>query len=137
MEEDKIKTPTGRFNDNHNKGDYLEAATQSIVVLNKKFTETNKNINELGKSIEFTAGEIATFKEALCSVGEKMNASSNKLLRASKIYFWGILILTAVIAFAALAQSRIINFEKKIDQKPITKQSSRLSLPSNGVGSDG
>ena len=115
MEDDQIKIPAGSFNNVHDREKYIQAAIQSIVVLNKKFTETNKNITELGQNIKFTAGEIATFKEALCDIGGKMNDSSNKLLRASKFYFWGSLILTTVIAFAALTQAGIINFKKKIN----------------------
>ncbi|MFH1876713.1 MAG: hypothetical protein ABH865_07460 [Candidatus Omnitrophota bacterium] len=79
-------------------------------------------VEDLSKKIEFTAGEIATFKEALCGIGEKMNDSSNKLLRASKFYFWGSLILTTVIAFAILVQAKIINLEKTIKNKNLTKR---------------
>lgn len=108
--EEEIRIPSGNFEVVREQGEYFKAGIQGIVALNKKFTETNKNINELGKNIHFTVGEIATFKEALCNVGEKMNDSSNKLLRASKFYFWGSLALTTVIAFATLVQAKIINF---------------------------
>ena len=65
-------------------------------------------VEDLSNKLQFTAGEIATFKEALCGIVEKMNAASNKQLCASVLYFLGSLILTAVIAFSALAQAGII-----------------------------
>lgn len=110
--EEQIRMPQGGFDQIDNQGAYIEAAIQSIVMLNNKFTETNKNITELGQNIKFTAGEISTFKEALCDIGKEMNNSSNKLLQSSKFYFWGSLILSALIAFAALTQAKIINLEK-------------------------
>lgn len=61
-------------------------------------------VEKLSKQIEFLSGEVATFKEALCGIVEKINESSNKTLRASKWYFAGSIILTAIIAFSALVQ---------------------------------
>jgi hypothetical protein len=65
-------------------------------------------VEGLSNNIKFTAGEIATFKEALCGIAVKMNESSDRMLKASKWYFLGSIIFTAVIAFSALVQARII-----------------------------
>ncbi|MBI3999095.1 MAG: hypothetical protein HY351_00625 [Candidatus Omnitrophica bacterium] len=59
-------------------------------------------IEDLSKNIRFTSGEIATFKEAICNIILKVNESSNGMLKASKWYFGGSLLLSAVIAFSAL-----------------------------------
>ncbi|MBU2043854.1 MAG: hypothetical protein KJ619_01295 [Candidatus Omnitrophica bacterium] len=74
---------------------------------------------ELAKEIHFASGEIAVFKEAICGIAGKMNESSNKMLRASIFYFVGSLILTGLVAFAALTQANIIKINKKIKNNPI------------------
>ncbi|MCP4978320.1 MAG: hypothetical protein GY931_19410 [Maribacter sp.] len=68
-------------------------------------------MEDLSKKIKFASDEIAIFKEALCGIVEKANKSSDKMLKISKYHFWGIIILTSVIAFAALVQAKIINLE--------------------------
>jgi|GEM_PF-2671731 len=77
---------------------------------NNPATIIKEAVEGLSKDIRFAAGEIATFKEASCSIAEKINESSNKLLLASTLYFIAILLLTGVIAFAAMIQAGIIKF---------------------------
>ncbi|MFA4981345.1 MAG: hypothetical protein WC592_02610 [Candidatus Omnitrophota bacterium] len=59
-------------------------------------------VEDLAGKIIFLSGEVATFKQALCDLVIKANDSSNKMLKASKMYFAGSIILSAVIAFSAL-----------------------------------
>lgn len=114
MGDDQIKIPTGRFDDIHDREQYIQAAIKSIVVLNNKFTETNNNINELGKNIKFTAGEIALFKQAVCAMIDKTNKSSNKMLLASILYFIGSLLLTCLLVYVGFTQGRIMHENVKI-----------------------
>jgi len=67
-------------------------------------------VEGLSKNLRLTSGEIATFKEALCGIAEKMSTSSDRLLNASRWYFLGSCILTAVIAFSVLVQAGVVNF---------------------------
>lgn len=61
-------------------------------------------VEGLSSSIRFTAGEIAVFKEALCTITQQMNKSSDEMLKASVRYFTATIILSAVIALAMIAQ---------------------------------
>ncbi|OIO38091.1 MAG: hypothetical protein AUJ72_03185 [Candidatus Omnitrophica bacterium CG1_02_46_14] len=58
----------------------------------------------LSTQTNLMSGEIATFKQALCTVGERMNESSNKMLTASKRYFVASVIMSSVIAIFMLFQ---------------------------------
>ncbi len=72
---------------------------------------------DLSAAIRFAAGEIATFKQAVCETLEQMNESSNRMYKTSNKMFWvsllyfiGSLILSLGIVFAALVQAKIIDF---------------------------
>ncbi|MHA1856677.1 MAG: hypothetical protein ACTSYY_11580 [Promethearchaeota archaeon] len=70
-------------------------------------------VENLSKNIKFTADKIAIFKEAICGIAKEMNDSSNKMLTASKWYFRGSLILTALVVFATLSQAYLLYWTSK------------------------
>jgi len=84
---------------------YTGVMAQYDRIMNRKLRDA---IEGLSNNVKFTAGEIATFKEAICGTVEKINKSSNNQLYASILYFLGSLILTTVIALSALVQAGII-----------------------------
>ncbi|MFA4980899.1 MAG: hypothetical protein WC592_00300 [Candidatus Omnitrophota bacterium] len=70
--------------------------------------EIKESAKEITKKMDFISGEIATFKEALCTIIDKANNTTDKMFWASIIYFLGSLILSGTIAFAALVQAKIL-----------------------------
>jgi len=62
-----------------------------------------------------TAAEVSALKDALNGIGDRMLKATGEMHRASKKYFWGqtvfsvaIVLLTGVIALAALRQANMI-----------------------------
>ena len=98
----------------------------TIESLREKLSNLN-NVSEsdkmgpilMSKSLSFLSGEIATLKESINGNIEKINggikdmiASNSRLTIANRFYSVVMIFLTAAIAFSALVQAGIIDFNK-------------------------